>query len=63
MMNNQFTIRVGHPLLRPGLTVETEASEGYLVPVLHKTMELVRQFNKDEAEAKKAKSDDTKVPE
>jgi len=52
-MNNKYTIRAEHPLIRAGLTVETEASERYLVKVLHKLMELIRQFNKEQEEANK----------
>ena len=44
-MNNKYIIRVKHPLLRPGLEIETEASEKYLVSVLKKIMEKVREFN------------------
>ncbi len=44
-MNNKYTIKVSAPLLRPGLTIETECSERYLVEVLKKIMDLVREFN------------------
>lgn len=44
-MNNAYHITVKAPLLRPGLTVETEVSEKYVVPVLNKVMEMVREFN------------------
>ena len=44
-MNNKYTIRVEHPLLRLGLSIETEASEKYVVRVLEKMMGLIRQFN------------------
>lgn len=44
-MNNRHTIRVGHPLLRPGLTIETEASEKYVVEVTNKLMDAVREIN------------------
>jgi hypothetical protein len=44
-MNNKYIIRVKHPLLRPGLTIETEASEKYVGPVLAKLMELIREHN------------------
>jgi len=49
-MNNRYIIRVMHPLLRPGLSIETEASERYVVAVLEKVMELVREFNQIEKE-------------
>lgn len=44
-MNNKYVIRVGHPLLRPGLTIETEASEDYVVAVTHTLIRTVRQIN------------------
>jgi hypothetical protein len=44
-MNNKYVIRVGHPLLRPGLEIETESSERYLVPVVQKLMQAVREIN------------------
>ena len=44
-MNNKYIIRVEHPLIRTGLTIETEASEKYVIPVLIKLMEIVREFN------------------
>lgn len=47
-MNNKYEIEIGHPLLRPGLTIRTEASEKYLVPVVEKLMEKVREINKTE---------------
>ncbi len=48
-MNNKYIIRFKHPLLRPGVEIETEASEKYLVPVLRKLMEKVRELNTKEA--------------
>lgn len=47
-MNNKFKITVEHPLIRPGLKIETEASEKYVVKVTKKVMELVREINKEE---------------
>ena len=44
-MNNKYTIRVTHPLIRPGLTIETEASERYAMQVVEKLMEIVRAIN------------------
>jgi hypothetical protein len=44
-MNNKYKVIVKDPLLRPGLIVETECSEKYLVQVLCKIMEQVRIFN------------------
>jgi len=46
-MNNKYKIKIKHPLVRPGIEIETEASEKYLVNVIKKTMSLVREFNKD----------------
>lgn len=47
-MNNKYTIRACHPLLRPGLEIETEVSERYVVPVLSELMDLIREFNHNE---------------
>jgi len=44
-VNNKYTIRVKHPLIRAGLTIETEASEKYVVAVVEKLMELIREYN------------------
>ena len=52
-MNNKYVIKVGHPLLRPGLTIKTEASEKYVVPVVKKTMEIVREINSEKKESAK----------
>ena len=46
-MNNKYKIKVGHPLVRPGLTIETEASERYVLDVTNKLMEIVRDLNRD----------------
>lgn len=57
-MNNKYIIRVGHPLLRPGLTIETEASENYVEQVVAKVLEIVRAINAppaDERNGKQAK--------
>ena len=45
-MNNKYIIRAKHPLLRPGLSIETEASEKYVVSVLLTLLNLIREFNK-----------------
>jgi hypothetical protein len=47
-MNNKYIIRVYHPLLRAGLEIETEASERYVVPVVLKLMDLIREINQAE---------------
>jgi len=44
-MNNKYVIKVGHPLLRPGLEIETEASEKYVVAVVNTLMGKVREIN------------------
>ncbi len=44
-MNNTYKIKVGSPLLRPGLTIETECSERYLGDVLQRVLDAVREFN------------------
>lgn len=48
-VNNKYTIRVTHPLIRPGLTIETESSEKYLAEVVKKLMEIVREINSEAA--------------
>ena len=45
-MNNKYTIRAKHPLIRAGLLIETESSEKYVVAVVGKLMELIREINK-----------------
>lgn len=49
-MNNTYKITVGSPLLRPGITIETEISERYVVPALEKLMEQIREFNSPQEE-------------
>lgn len=44
-MNNKYTIKAKHPLLRPGLEIETEASEAYLVSVVNTLLEKIREIN------------------
>ncbi len=48
MMNNTYTIRVATPLLRPGLEIETEVSERYVVAVVDKLLDMVREINVEE---------------
>jgi hypothetical protein len=38
-------IRAEHPLLRAGLTIETEASEKYVVAVWTKLKEIIDEIN------------------
>ncbi len=47
-LNNTIKITIGSPLLRPGLTIETETSEGYAYAVLCRMMNIVRIFNEKE---------------
>lgn len=49
-MNNKYIIKVEHPLIRAGLTIETESSEKYVVAVTQKLMELIRILNEKENE-------------
>jgi len=44
-MNNTYKISIESPLLRPGLKIETECSEAYVVPVTEKIMEIIRLIN------------------
>ena len=44
-MNNRYKIKISDPLLRPGLTIETECSEAYVADTLQVAMEIVREFN------------------
>lgn len=46
-MNNKYKIKIESPLVRPGLTIETECSEKYIVKVINKTMEIVREINEE----------------
>jgi len=45
-MNNKYVIKAEHPLIRAGLTIETESSEKYVVKVIQKLMDLIREINK-----------------
>ena len=44
-MNNKYKIKVESPLLRAGITIETECSEKYVTAVTEKIMEMVREIN------------------
>ena len=48
-MNNKYKIKIKHPLIRSGIEIETESSEKYLVDVLKKVLEKVREFNTESA--------------
>lgn len=45
-MNNKYIIKVEHPLLRPGISIETESSEKYVLAVVTKLLDIVRDINK-----------------
>ena len=45
-MNNKYKIKVESPLLRAGLSIETECSEKYLTDVVSTMMDKVREINK-----------------
>jgi len=49
VLNNKYVIKIEHPLLRPGLSIETESSEKYATEVLRKLMEIVREHNRQES--------------
>jgi hypothetical protein len=59
-LNNKYIIRIEHPLLRPGLSIETESSEKYTNEVLRKVMEIAREHNRQEASLEIIKSRDRK---
>lgn len=44
-MNNRYKIKVKDPLLMPGLSIETEVSEKYVVVASTKLMDMVRDIN------------------
>ncbi len=44
-MNNKYKITIESPLVRAGIKIETECSEKYVVKVMEKLMELVREIN------------------
>lgn len=44
-MNNTYKIKIESPLVRPGITIETECSESYVAVVTNTLMEIVRVIN------------------
>jgi hypothetical protein len=44
-MNNKYKITIQHPLIRPGIKIETEASEKYVVRVTNMLLDLARVIN------------------
>jgi cell division protein FtsI/penicillin-binding protein 2 len=54
-MNNTYTVKVGSPLLRPGLTIETNVSERYVKNAARKLIGMVREINADDKRPENAK--------
>lgn len=46
-MNNSVKVKVGSPLLRPGLTLETEVSAKYVKLAATEMVEFAREINSD----------------
>lgn len=46
--NNTYKVKLESPLIRPGLTIETEVSENYVKETTDKLMNLARQINKND---------------
>jgi len=44
-MNNTYRITMTSPLLRPGITIETEVSERYLKSAVEKLLDIIRDIN------------------
>ncbi len=44
-MNNRYTIRIENPMLRPGLSIQTDVSKRYVEPATRELLELVRSIN------------------
>lgn len=49
-MNNTIKIKVGSPLLRPGLTIETEVSEKYAAEAAKLLIDIARSINAESPE-------------
>lgn len=47
-LNNTIKITIESPLLRPGIKIETETSEGHAYAVLCRMMKIVEIFNAKE---------------
>jgi hypothetical protein len=45
-MNNKYTIKVGSPILRPGISIETEVSAKYAKEALEEALNIARDINK-----------------
>ena len=44
-MNNKYKIKAEAPVLRPGLSIETEVSSAYVEEATYKLMDIVRIIN------------------
>jgi hypothetical protein len=44
-MKNKYKITIEAPLVRPGMKIETTCSERYVVKVVNKCMDLIREIN------------------
>lgn len=49
-MPTEYRVKIGAPLLRPGVEVEAAASEGYVVEEIGKLLDLARASNRAEAD-------------
>lgn len=52
-MNNRYRIKIESPVLRPGLTIETECSEKYVAPVVGRLLAIAREINSSAAASNK----------
>lgn len=48
--NEEITITIGPPLLRPGMNMSATVSDAYAVPTALKMMDKAREINRKEAE-------------
>lgn len=46
-MNNKYIVTFKHPLVRPGIEIQTESSEKYLVAVIKMGLDKIRELNAD----------------
>lgn len=60
-MNNKYIITVKDPLLRPGMTIQTEASENYVADVCTRLMEIVREVNGNTCEIQGVINEDRNI--
>jgi hypothetical protein len=45
MPNETYKIRINSPLIRPGITIETEVSDKYLVDAVRNLLDKIREIN------------------